>query len=368
MPMLQLLAPDGKLTGDKELLLSSDDLRQLYRLMLKIRVLDQKMINLQRQGRIAFHGLTTGEEAAVIGSAYALKPTDWVFPALRQSGVMLTRGWTLRKYVAQSMGNGEDVLKGKMQPCHYADRSVNFVSWSSNIGTQLPHAVGAAYAMKLKKHSTIAFAYIGDGGTSSADFHVAVNFAAVWKVPCVFFIQNNQWAISVSRRNQTASASLAEKAAAYGMEGVQVDGNDVLAVHQATARAADKARMGEGPTLIEAVTFRRGGHSSSDDPTRYRSDAEVLEWEKKDPLDRFRTYLESRSLWNVGEQSKAETEISDELDEAVRHNEQARPPALSSLIEDVYAEPLWNQKEQFAQFLEVCGPDFTGVAEGKFPL
>jgi len=364
----QILTPEGILAAGQQPQLSSEELKRMLRLMLKVRTVDQRMLNLQRQGRIAFHGMTTGEEAAVIGSALALKPTDWVFAALRQSGVMLTRGWPLRKFVAQSMGNSEDALKGKMQPCHYADRGVNQVSWSSVIGTQLPHAVGAAYGMRLQKKNEVAIAYCGDGATSSSDFHVAANFAGVWKVPLVLFIQNNQWAISVPRERQTATAKLSDKGQAYGLESVQVDGNDVLAVYEVTQRAVDRARLGDGPTLIEAVTYRRSGHSSSDDPDKYRPGGEAEGWEKKDPIDRFTTYLRSIGAWTDADQSATELEFGAELDDAIRHNETVAPPNLRSLVEDVYAEVPWHLREQFDQMIAVCGEDFTGTAEGKFPL
>src|SRR5581483_3667589 len=257
-----------RFTGEGEL--GADRLRELYKYMQLIRAIDHRMLALQRQGRIAFCGLTTGQEAAVVGSGAAVEKDDWVFPALREAGVALLRGFPVSRFFAQMFGNAHDVLKGRMQPMHFADRSVNQVSWSSCIATQLPHAVGAAYAMKLRKDGRVALGYLGDGATSEHDFHVALNFAGVWRVRCVFVCQNNQWAISVPFSKQTASDGVAVKAAAYGMPGVRVDGNDLLAVHAAVKEAADRARSGGGPSLVEAVTYRMSGHSSSDDPTRYR--------------------------------------------------------------------------------------------------
>jgi pyruvate dehydrogenase E1 component alpha subunit len=243
--------------------------------MVRLRLLDQRMLTLQRQGRIGFYGTATGEEAAIIGSAFALKPQDWIFPALRQGAAALLRGYPLVEYISQCMGNAADKTKGRQMPSHYCYRPANFVSWSSCIGTQLPHAVGAAWAMKIRKDPYIAIAYMGDGATSEGDFHVAMNFAGVFKVPVVFFCQNNQWSISVNIKSQTASESIAIKSQAYGFDGVQVDGNDVLAVYEATRQAADHARSGKGPLLIEAITYRMGAHSSSDDPRLYREDSEV---------------------------------------------------------------------------------------------
>jgi pyruvate dehydrogenase E1 component alpha subunit/2-oxoisovalerate dehydrogenase E1 component alpha subunit len=310
---------------------------ELYRAMQLIRALDARMLALQRQGRIAFCGLTTGQEAAVIGSGAATEPQDWIFPALREAGVALLRGFPIKRFFAHMFGNTHDVLKGRMQPMHFADRSVNQVSWSSVIASQLPHAVGAAYAMKLEKKGRVALGYLGDGATSESDFHVALNFAAVWKAPCVFVCQNNQWAISVPFSKQTASDGVAIKAKAYGMPGVRVDGNDLLAVYQATREAVDRARSGGGPSLIEAVTFRMGGHSSSDDPTRYRDSALVAEWEAKDPIPRFRKHLESRGLWDEARERAQEESLKTEINAAVKEAESAGPPAAETLLDDVFS-------------------------------
>src|SRR5579883_1261308 len=317
-----------------------------------IRAIDQRMLALQRQGRIAFCGLTTGQEAAVIGSGAAIEKEDWVFPALREAGVALLRGFPLSRFFAQMFGNSHDVLKGRMQPMHFADRSVNQVSWSSCIATQLPHAVGAAYAMKIKKERRVALAYLGDGASSEHDFHTALNFAGVWRVPCVFVCQNNQWAISVPFSKQTASDGVAVKAAAYGMPGVRVDGNDLLAVHAAVKEAVDRARSGGGPTLVEAVTYRMGGHSSSDDPTRYRDKDEVTHWAEKDPIARFRKYLETRGVWDEGREKALEESLKAEINAAVKEAESAGPPPVDTLFSDVYADMTPEIARQRARLLE----------------
>src|SRR6185436_18251138 len=259
--MRQVIDLDGKPIGKVPEVPDADQLAML-RHMLKLRALDQRMLSLQRQGRIGFYGTAMGQEAAITGSAYVWRPEDWVFPALRELGVSMWRGTTVQEVVCQLIGNSGDVLIGRQMPMHFSDRKVRTVAWSSVIGTQLPQAMGAAYAAKLLKHDTVCVGYIGDGGTSTGDFHAALNFAAVWKVPAVFFCQNNQWAISVPLAAQTVSSSIAIKAVAYGMPGVRVDGNDLLAVIAAQREAVDRARSGGGPTLIESVTFRMGGHSS----------------------------------------------------------------------------------------------------------
>lgn len=328
-------------------MLQPAQLKDLYRWMLLVRVLDQRMLTLQRQGRIGFYGTVTGEEGAVIGSAYALKPEDWIFPALRQGGAALLRGMPLSLYIAQCYGNSLDIQKGRQMPCHYSYKPANFVAWSSNIGTQLPHAVGMAYAAKLKKDPVVALAYLGDGATSEGDFHAAMNFAGVWRVPVVFFCQNNQWAISVPLKEQTASASIALKAIAYGFEGVRVDGNDVLAVYAVTREAVEKARAGGGPTLIEAVTYRIGAHSSSDDPTRYRSNEEVEEWKRRDPLERFKKYLREKNIWTEEFEAQLQGALNEQISQAVQEAEAAPSPPVKTIFEDVYAQMPWHLRQQF---------------------
>jgi pyruvate dehydrogenase E1 component alpha subunit/2-oxoisovalerate dehydrogenase E1 component alpha subunit len=342
-----------------------DDLLALHRQLLKMRLLDQRMLSLQRQGRIGFYGMATGQEASVTGSAYPLRKGDWVFHALRETGVCLWRGTSIQELVCQLIGNSGDVLLGRQMPMHFSDRKVNSVAWSSVIGTQLPHAMGAAYAAKLLRHDTVCVGYIGDGGTSSGDFHAALNFAAVWKVPAVFFCQNNQWAISVPLAAQTASSSIAVKAEGYGMPGLRVDGNDLLAVIAAQREAVDRARAGGGPTLIESVTFRMGGHSSSDDPTRYRDAALVELWETRDPLARFAAWLRGKGLLSDARIEQWTREINDEISAAVAAAEALPPPGIETIFTDVYAEMPAHLVEQmkYAQALGL-GTRF----EGAFPL
>ncbi|MCI0612420.1 pyruvate dehydrogenase (acetyl-transferring) E1 component subunit alpha [bacterium] len=341
--MLQLL---NQPTAEK--ILGKEDLIRIYTEMLRLRILDQRMLTLQRQGRVGFYGTATGEEAAIIGSAFALREDDWLFPALRQGGAALLRGYPLVEYISQCMGNAADKTKGRQMPSHYCYRPANFVSWSSCIGTQIPHAVGAAWAMKIRGDQNVAIAYMGDGATSQGDFHVAMNFAGVYKVPVVFFCQNNQWSISVNIKQQTASESIAIKAIAYGFEGVTVDGNDVLAVYSATKDAVDKARAGNGPGFVEAVTYRMGAHSSSDDPRLYRQDDEVEEWKRKDPINRLLKYLEQHGYWSSGEQEALEERLTQEILDAVAEAEKVGPPTVETLFEDVYSEMLPNLQEQMA--------------------
>ena len=341
-------------------------LLKIYDAMIQMRTLDVRMMNLQRQGRIGFYGTATGEEAAALGSAAAVLDSDWVFPALREGSVLLWRGFPLKSYIAQLIGNTGDVLNGRQMPCHYADRGVNVVAWSSVIATQLPHAVGVACAARLKKSKDIAVGYLGDGATSAADFHAAMNFAGVWKAPVVFVCQNNQWAISVPVEAQTAVRRSSRKADGYGMPGVRVDGNDVLAVYRAVKEAADRARRGDGPTFIECVTYRMGGHSSSDDPSRYRDETVVEGWRKKDPVLRFRRYLEGRGLWDDAKEEAAAARWNDVIGTAIKEAEAMPAPSASSMFDGVYHDLPWNLREQ-RDWLASEGDDHA-KGEGRFPL
>jgi pyruvate dehydrogenase E1 component alpha subunit/2-oxoisovalerate dehydrogenase E1 component alpha subunit len=250
-------------------------------------------------------------------------------------------------------------------PCHFSDRKVRSVAWSSVIGTQLVHAMGAAWAAKLQRTNEVMMGYMGDGASSSADFHAAANFAGVFSLPLVFFCQNNQWAISVPLAQQTASSSIAIKAVAYGFPGVRVDGNDLLAVIAAATEAVERARRGEGPTLIEAVTFRMGGHSSSDDPTRYRDADSVGVWERRDPLVRLRIWLEAEGALDPADTDRWTAEINDAIGVAIREAEALPPPPIESLFGDVYETMPPHIAEQMRYAIAMGeGTRF----EGAFPL
>ena len=268
--MLQILKPSGEADPKLEPRLRNYKLMKMYRFMVLVRRFNEKIFSLQRQGRIGFCVDSSGQEACQIGSSFALSPNDWIFPYYRDSGMCLVKGLTLKQLIDHVMANEEDASIGRQINVHWTSRDLNIVSSSSCVANRLTHAVGTAYAMKYKNRKNVCLTSFGDGTTSQGEFHTAMNFAGVWKAPVIFLCQNNQYAISMPQRYQTASESIAIKAEAYCFEGVQVDGNDILAVYIATKAAVDKARTGGGPTLIEALTYRFGGHSSSDDPTRYR--------------------------------------------------------------------------------------------------
>lgn len=318
----------------------------MYRYMLTVRRFNERMLLLQRQGRIAFFTESNGEEACQIGGAWSLNRGDWVYQSYRDAGMCLVRGVSLKALVDQLMGNADDPNKGRQMGAHWGYRESNMVSLSSPVGTHIVQAVGTAYAAKFKKDQTVCLTTFGDGATSQGEFHSALNFAGVFKVPIVFFCENNQYAISLPFRRQTASENVAIKAEAYGFEGVLVDGNDVLAVYKATKAAVDKARSGGGPTLIEAVTYRIGGHSSSDDPNRYRSPEETEHWKARDPIKRFRAYMTKKGLLTEQEDRALQEKVENEIVAIIRESEKVPQPPVTSMFTDVYAEIPWHLKEE----------------------
>ncbi len=333
--------------------LTGEELKTIHRLMIRVRTFDERGMNLQRQGRINFYVPSTGQEATQAGAAWAFEKDDWVFPSYRDPGVWMQRGATLVEMAHQLFGNRADRIHGRQMPNHYAFREFNLPSVSSPIATQIPHAVGVAMAMKIKKTRSVAGVYLGDGGTSEGDFHVACNFAGVFRSPVVFLCVNNQWAITVPCRQQTACDTFAVKAKAYGFPGVRVDGNDVLAVYQVVREAVDRARAGDGPTLVEMVTYRMGPHSTSDDPRRYRSDAEVEEWKRKDPIVRFKKYLLEHEIVSEDEEAAMWEEEKEEVVAAIREAEAQPDPKMEDVFKDVFAEmtpDLRAQMEEMRRF------------------
>ncbi len=344
--LYRVLRDDGSADPATDPGMSAELLVRAYREMKRLRLLDARMILLQRQGRIGFYGACTGQEATPIAAALAIEPADWVFQALRESVMMLVRGFPLPTYLAQIYGNSGDILKGRQMPSHMSGRQVNQVSWSSCLGPQLPQAVGAAWAAKLKGDRTVTLGFVGDGATSEPDFHAAMTFAGVYRVPCVIICQNNHWAISVPSSRQTASTTFAVKGRAYGVPSVRVDGNDVLALYHVISDAVARARAGRGPTYIEALTYRIGAHSTSDDPTRYRAQEEVELWMERDPQARLRRHLVHRDLLDDATDAALEQELNAEIAAAVSAIEALPPPDRETIFDDVYKELPWNLADQ----------------------
>jgi len=358
-PLHRIVAEDGTVVGDGAAIALSDaEVLRLYRWMVLNRTLDERMTSLQRQGRIGFYIGSVGEEATVIGAAAAMAEGDWLFPCYREHGAALLRGMPLATFLCNLFGNAGDLIKGRQMPCHEAWRPGRFTSISSPIATQIPHAVGAAWAARLKGDDMVALTWFGEGATSASDFHTGLNFAAVHHIPVVFVCRNNGWAISVPRERQTGSETIAQKAIAYGMRGERVDGNDLLAVHAAVRSARARGAAGEGPTLIECVTYRLEGHSTSDDPRAYRPAELVAPWKEKDPILRMRRYLEARGALDAEADARLREEVRLELQRAVAEAEAlpAKPP-IATMFEDVYAEPLRQQREGLLELESALAAD-----------
>jgi pyruvate dehydrogenase E1 component alpha subunit len=351
--LFRILDEDGKADPARVPALSREELLRIFTGMVRSRLLDQRLLPLQRQGRIGFYIGATGQEAGLIAGAHAIGPDDYFVPGLRETAAGLYRGMPLATHIAQLFGNANDVTRGRQMPCHSGTRASHHVVMSSCVSSQLPHATGIAWAAKLRRDPIVALGYMGDGGTSEEDFHVALNFAAVFKVPVVFVCQNNQWAISTPLSLQTASETIAVKGLAYGIPSIRVDGNDVFAMYATIKAAVDGARAGGGPTFIEALTYRVGAHSSSDDPTRYREEDEPTLWRKKDPIERFRAWLRREKILAEADDAALVAGIDQEIREEVARQEAAPPPPLATLIEDVFAEPTWNLREQLAELERV---------------
>jgi pyruvate dehydrogenase E1 component alpha subunit len=335
--MFQILKPDGTLKAGEKTPLNDQETFNLFQKILFARLADQRALMLQRQGRMGTYAPIWGQEACQIGSAYVLQKGDWVFPAFRELGATLMMGITLKTIYLYWMGFEE----GSRAP-----EGINVMPVSIPVGTHPLHAVGVAWAAKLKGEKIVTMAYFGDGATSKGDFHEAMNFAGVFKTPTIFFCQNNQFAISVPRAIQTASKTIAQKAIAYGFDGIQVDGNDLFAVFAATKEAAEKARSGGGPTLIEGVTYRFGPHTTADDPTKYRTEKEIEPWKLLDPLVRLRLYLKDKGPWNEEVEQRLTEEYQKEIDQAVKEAEAVPNPEVEEIFKYVYSEMTPQLKEQ----------------------
>lgn len=319
--------------------LKEQDLRDLYRYMVLARRVDKQAINLQRQGQLGVYASLLGQEAAQVGSAYALDEPDWVFPSYREMGAALVRG--------VDPGRILHLFRGTWLSDH-DPYETHFSLLSIPIGTQALHAAGFAMGAKLDGAQIVTMSYFGDGATSEGDPHEAMNFAAVFDAPCVFVVQNNQYAISVPLSRQTKAPTIAHKAVGYGMPGYRVDGNDVLATYAVTRAAVDRARRGDGPALVEAVTYRMEAHTTADDPTRYRTPEELAEWQARDPIARFETYLEREGLLDDDFRSAIDNEAqayATRMREEVYDAEHGDP---LELFDHVYADPPPSYAEQRA--------------------
>ena len=360
--LVRVLGDDHRAVGPWDPKLDPDTLRKMLRDMVTVRIFDDRMYRSQRQGKTSFYMKCTGEEAIAVAAAAALDREDMHFPTYRQQGLLVARGYPLVDMMNQIYSNKGDKLKGRQLPIMYSDKAHGFFSISGNLGTQFPQAVGWAMAAAIKGDSRIAMGWIGDGATAEGDFHSAMTFAAVYNVPVVLAVVNNQWAISsFSGIAGAERATFAQRAVGYGIAGLRVDGNDALAVYAAVNWAAERARSNLGPTLIEFFTYRAEGHSTSDDPSGYRPSNEAKAWPLGDPIERLKAHLVALGEWDEDRHAVLTAEADAEVRAAQKESEklgilpQQGKDDIGSMFEDVYADVPWNLAEQRGQALSEGG-------------
>ena len=356
--LVRVLDEDGRAVGPWDPKLAPDTLRRMLRHMATVRAFDERMFRAQRQGKTSFYMKSLGEEAVAVAAAYALDADDMCFPSYRQQGLLIARGCPLVDMMNQIYSNSGDKLQGKQLPIMYSEKRFSFFSISGNLATQYPQAVGWAMASASKGDTRIAATWCGEGSTAEGDFHSALTFATVYRAPVIFNVVNNQWAISSFSGFAGAEATtFAARAVGYGIAGLRVDGNDPLAVYAATAWAAERARTNAGPTLIEHFTYRAEGHSTSDDPSAYRSAGEPNAWPLGDPIRRLKDHLIAIGEWDEERQAAMDGEVADEVKAAQRAAEKngilghGLHQPLDTLFDGVFEEMPWHLREQQAQML-----------------
>lgn len=347
IPMLQILNADGSLCeGAAEPELDKDTALRIFSTMQFTRVLDERMIAAQRQGRISFYLASTGEEASVVASAAALKDADMIMSQYREQGALAYRGYTTEQFMNQMFSNEKEPNKGRQMPIHYGAKELNFMTISSPLGTQIPQASGYAYGQKMAGEPAITICYFGEGAASEGDFHAGLNMAAVLHCPVIFFCRNNGYAISTPSEEQFAGDGIASRGIGYGVKTIRVDGNDALAVYCATVKAREIALAENCPVLIEGMTYRLAAHSTSDDPTGYRSKDEEAAWQAKDPIARMANWLESKGWLDKQANTKALESMRQEVLDELKRVEQVPVCKIDELVTDVYDDVPWHLQEQ----------------------
>ncbi|GAC17365.1 thiamine pyrophosphate-dependent dehydrogenase E1 component subunit alpha [Paraglaciecola arctica] len=350
IPMLQVLQPDGSVHSKADLPeITEHCALKILHTMQYIRLLDERMVAAQRQGRISFYLACTGEEASTIGSAAALEPQDMIMSQYREQGALAYRGFTTKEFMDQMFSNQNELNKGRQMPIHYGSKALNFMTISSPLGTQIPQASGYAYGQKMAGLDAVTICYFGEGAASEGDFHAGVNMAAVLDCPAIFFCRNNGYAISTPSEEQFAGDGIASRGIGYGVRTIRVDGNDVLAVYSATQAARKIALEHQCPVLIEAMTYRLAAHSTSDDPTGYRSKDEEERWRLKDPVLRFKTWIDAKGWLNKEQNLEFIEQTRQEILKELKLAEQVPICPIEQIIEDVYDTPPWHLKAQLAE-------------------
>ncbi len=358
---ISVMDENGNIAGELPKL-SNDEIKELYKKMVMIRVFDDKTNKIQRQGRIGPYISYYGQEACQVGVVSALRKDDWLFPTYRDSGALYARGMQFK-----------DVLLYWMGDARAFTNSENNFPICIAVGTHPPHAAGAAFAAKIKGEKYVSVALLGDGATSRGDFYEAMNFAGVFNLPVIFVVQNNQWAISVPRSKQTAAQTIAQKAIAAGIEGVIADGNDIFSVVKAMNYAIEKARSGKGATVIELLTYRLGDHSSADDQKKYRDQAEVEVWKKKEPIERLKKFMISKGLWSEKFEQDIISESTKTAEKSIADAENIPSQKLEDMFENIFSEMTWNLTEELNELKEAYKNRSTETTnkvekiEGSFP-
>jgi 2-oxoisovalerate dehydrogenase E1 component alpha subunit len=350
IPMLQLLDESGQETNPEESPeLDEVTAKRIASTMQYIRLLDERMVGAQRQGRISFYLACTGEEASIVGSAAALSEDDMIMSQYREQGALAYRGYTTEQFMNQMFSNELDPNKGRQMPIHYGDKKLNFMTISSPLGTQIPQAAGYAYGQKMAGQPALTICYFGEGAASEGDFHAGLNMAAVLNCPAIFFCRNNGYAISTPSEEQFKGDGIASRGIGYGVKTIRVDGNDALGVYAATKKAREIALAESCPVLIEAMTYRLAAHSTSDDPSGYRSKTEEDKWRAKDPIERFNKWLDGKGWFNKKATDGFLESSRAEILAAVKKAEKVQIAPVEQIIEDVYDKAPWHLKQQLAE-------------------
>ena len=353
IPTLKILQDDGSEFADAAAInLNKETALHCYKTMQYIRVLDERMVAAQRQGRLSFYIVCTGEEAAVVGTAAALQSGDMIMGQYREQAALRYRGFTTEQFMGQLFGNETDLGKGRQMPIHYGSKALNYMTISSPLATQIPQAAGYAYGQKMAGKGECTLCYFGEGAASEGDFHAGLNMAAVQEVPVIFVCRNNGYAISTPTDEQYKGDGIASRGIGYGIKTIRVDGNDLLAVHAATVAARDFAVTNNAPVLIECMTYRVGGHSTSDDPSGYRSKDEENAWRNKDPIQRFKHWLLNKNWWSEDEEASLVEAYRTEILSVLKKVEKLPLQPLRTLITDVYEQPSAQLQEQYAELEE----------------
>ena len=350
--LIRVLTDEHKAEGEWNPQLSSDALIEGLKHMVTLRVFDDRMIKMQRTGKLSFYMRSFGEEAVAVAQTMALEDQDWIFPSYRQPGAQFVRGRDMVSMICHCIGNTEDNVKGRQMPVHYTWKEGRFISISSPVGTQFPQAVGVAMASAYKGLDEACITWLGDGTSAQGDYHYALNFASTFKPPVILNVVNNQWAISTHKNLATGGKTFAARGLAYDIPSFRVDGNDFLALYSVTKWARERAKKGQGPTHIEVYTYRAGAHSSSDDPSAYRPEGEFETWPGGDPIDRLKKHLIEIGAWSEEKHELLEKEIDDEVMQAYKKACEfgdlasgPYPPA-STIFTEVYEEVPWHIQEQ----------------------